>query len=341
MKPSARRTALCMVLCLLLSLPAFAAGEQIVQKAAFAGMLDRIAFTLPAGGCTIIESDYPGMFEDVRQIYGNSADGEFTLRTADISGWVAATLELYPEEDPFDIRANTLIRFASMIISSYGGQPTDMGAYDGGEYVRMTFHYTYPDTPGVDYEGAAVLNVETGRAVTLYGECGPINSAAVASLLFVDEEEAAAFAASRAPQTLFLGELTVTFPVQTAGQKTDNSRLTACLTGDFDYLAVQFFPNMRIAVSDDDAQAKADLLKAAQRVILPSIGSPSITQAVLTRPVPGVAVLTIVCPDPYFGITNYRCALCCGRENIYYVWSTDTEAGRAFLDSFVWHGAGQ
>ncbi len=336
MKQFPRLISLFLALCLGLGVIASASAEQGTHTDIFTGMLDRIAFELPGSGCTILEGEYPGMFEDARQIYGHSDDGEFTLRTAKIGGWVAGMLEHYPDEDPYHVRANTLIQFAVMIISSYDGEPTDMRAHDGGEYVSASFRFTYPDTPGVDYEGAAILNVETGRAVTVYGECGETNSAAIAALRFVSEEEATAFAETRAPEELDLGEVTVTFPVRPITVDNEFSQLVGCLTDGFDYLAVQVFPGMTIEVSDDDAQAKADLLKAAERVILPTIGNSRITESELTRPAPGVAVLTITCPDPYFGVTNYRCALCIGREYVYYVWSTESEAGQAFLDGFVW-----
>ncbi len=330
-----RAASLFAALCLVLAF-ACAGADSLAPAPIFAGMLDRIAFALPAGGCTIAEGETPGVLEDVRQIYGRSGDGEFTLRTANIAGWIEGMRERYPDESLYHLQANTLLQFASMIIQSYGARPTDMAAHDGGAYVRATFRFTYPDTPGVPYEGAAVLNTETGRAVAFYGASGPETSASIAALRFADDEEAAAFAATRVPETLTFGGLTVTFPVTAVTQEDSTSRLAGCLTDGFDYLAVQFFPGMTLSVSGNDKEAQSELIRAAERVILPTIGNARMTESALTRPAPGVAVLTFTCPDPYFGVTNYRCALCVGPESVWYVWSTDTDAGTAFLNSFEW-----
>ena len=201
----------------------------LAAGAVFAGMLDRIVFALPAGGVTLYEAEYPGLFEDVRQIYGQTEEGEFTLRTADISGWVEGMLAHYPDEDPYHVRANTLIQFAVQILSSYGARPTDMKAHDGGEYVSASFRFTYPDSPGVPCEGVAWLNVETGRAVTLYGTVSPALSAAIGAMRFADAEEQAAWDA-REPQTVDLDGLTVTFPVPATIQEGAGTRVAACLT---------------------------------------------------------------------------------------------------------------
>lgn len=314
-----------------------ALAEQPSAGAVFTGMLDRIVFALPAGGMTLYEGEDPGFLEDVRQIYGRTPEGEFSLRTADISGWIEGMLAHYPNEDPYHVRANTLIQFAAQILSSYGAQPTDMKAHDGGEYVAARFRFTYPDSPDVPCEGAAWLNVKTGRAVALSGTSGAALSAAIGAMRFADAEEQAAWDA-REPETVTFDGLAVTFPVPATVQRGDGTRVVACLTDRFEYLAVQVIENTTLTVPEDDAEATRLLVKTANRVIVPTLGDSVLSEPALTRPASGTAVLSFACSDPSFGefATVYRCALCITPRNVYYVWSADTETGRAFLDSFVW-----
>ncbi|MBR6027991.1 MAG: hypothetical protein IKP40_02800 [Clostridia bacterium] len=334
---SLRRLLLCL-LTLTLCLPsAGVLAEEPSVGLIYQGMLDRIAFALPGGGRSIYESDEPGIFEDVRQIYGWGEEGEFTLRTADISGWIAGMQEYYPDEELYHIRANTLIQFAAMMPMTYGAQPADMRAHDGGDYVSASFTFIYPDEPEVPCEGFAYLNTATGRAVALYGSSGENPGWCREALRFVEESEQEAWL-NREPETVSLGRLKATFPVPPVDQQGGKNRVTGCLTDRFEYLAVQTFADTTLAVPEDDEEARSLLEGAARKEILPTIPDTEILSSTLTRPAEGVAVLTFDAQDPQFGAfgTRYRCALCVTPDAVYYIWSTDTETGRAFLDSLDW-----
>ena len=324
-------------LCALLLTLCLAQAEEGGAAAIFQGMLDRIVFPLPSGGTVFYESDYPGMFEDVRQIYGSTKEGEYTLRTADISGWISGMMAHYPDMDAYRVRANTLIQFAAMIPMSYGAQPENMKAHDGGEVITASFTFAYPDMPEVPNEGRAWLNTATGRAVALYGTACEELEEAFAGMRFATEEEQAAWD-SREPETVSMGRLAVTFPIPPVRQQVGDSLVTGCLTDRFEYMAVQVFEGTVLRVPGEDGEAREMMEQAAEYAILPTIEGVQITASELTRPAEGVTVLTFNCADPQYGdfATVYRCALCAAPDAVYYVWSMDSEAGRAFLDSFVW-----
>jgi len=246
-------------------------------------------------------------------------------------------LEHYTDMDPYHVRANTLIQFAAMIPMSYGAQPDNMKANDGGGVITASFTFAYPDAPDVPNEGRAWLNTATGRAVALYGTACAELEKAFDGMRFASEDEQAAWD-SREPETVAMGRLTVTFPIPAAREQAGESSVTGCLTDRFEYMAVQVFEGTVLTVPGEDDEARALMERAAGQAILPTIEGVRIISSELTRPAEGVTVFTFNCADPQYGdfATVYRCALCAAPDALYYVWSVDSEAGRAFLDSFVW-----
>lgn len=337
---------LSMLLCLALL---FAPGAQALENSddqaldLYGGMIGHIAFALPNAPQRLADADYEGLWTNSVQLAGYcvsddelKSGGEFQFRTADISAWISGMTAANPDQSAYHIKANTLLQYAAFMVLQFGGELADMKASEKDEFVAVSFTYTYPDTPGAQYEGRAFL--ENGVAVCLIGEkCGELTRA-LERLRIVTDEEMRAYDAHE-PETYAMGALSAVFPTPITAVQEDEATYAACFARDFSYLGIQYMPLGYDVLGVQEDALKDALMTVAQTKVLPAVNGQTVYDAVLSMPAPDMALLTFTTVNtvPYgeeYG-QKFLCRLYMGARGVYYVYAADTTTGAAFMDSLA------
>ena len=329
------RALLCAAL-LCLGLCPRAAADSAPAGDGFRFLKDGVFCTLPNAGKLYHEPDYEDGWTGSEVIWSETAEGEFCMRTADLTGMLEYFAGAYPGGSMENYQASAMLNYANIIIQSFGGSYSDLdfGVEDGA--VWTTFGITYPDSPGASFEGRGLML--GSRAVVVYGASGEELSAAMASIRVATEEEQAQWL-GRTGERYSLGALTADFPLPVTRTEAGDTAEAFCLTDSLCCLALRKM-DRQWTVPEDDEEAERFLLQAAQTCVLPELPGAQVKESVLTRPAEGVAVLTFTAAEYDIGnyVTTYRFQLWVTPDRVYIVRADTTEEGEAFLNSIEYTG---
>jgi len=303
----------------------------------FRGKVGRIAFALPGVPQWVLDHDYPGLWINSVQLFGNAADGaEFQLRTADIGEWIQAYKEAYPQANPQEWKVQALFSYAMFMIKTFEGEINNPAAFEEDGLVYASFDYAYPDAPGQAYRGKAIL--DGSLAVSLTGAVSGQTDKAFDLLTGLSEAEAASQAAP-ANSPWSMGSLSAVFPGAVHEQETGQSLLAACFAEDFSFMQIEAFARgARLPGKEGDA-LRDELILLAKRVMLPGIHGQSISNPMVSRPARDMVALdfTSVNTEPLgeeYG-QRFLGRLYLGERGVYYIWAADTATGQAFMDNLA------
>lgn len=328
---------------LLLAALLFCAAIPVLGQAAdgalpmdlFRGRVGRVLFSLPPMPQRIADQDYPGLWKNSVQLFGNSMDGaEFQLRTADIGEWIEGYQKEWPDAEPMDWRVQALLGYALFMIRTYQGEYANVTAREEEGLVLVEYSYTYPDSPGVEYRGKAIL--DGTLAVSLNGEVSPQMNQVFEQLKGLSVKEAEKLPPPT-PKNWALGSLSAVFPDKVYESETNGSVITTCYGADFSLLVIQAFP-LGVRLPELTGKALEDeLVRLAEKVMLPNIQSETVYAPIVSLPVEDTMMLAFesVNTVPYgeeYG-QRFLGRLYLGARGVYYVWAADTETGRAFMES--------
>lgn len=323
-----------LVLCAFLHTPG-KAENWLPPAGMFQGTVGRIHFSLPGVPQRVEDRDYPGFWKNSVQLFGDSLDGaEYQLRTADIQAWLEGYQKEWPDADPLEWKAQALFGYSQFMIRTFQGQYADLTAREKDGLVVVQYSYTYPDSPGVEYQGKAIL--DGNLAVSLTGAVSPGMNQAFDQLRGLSPKEAEK-AAVPMPETWEQGAFSALFPSAIHRGKTADSLVAACFSPDFSLLQIQAFP-LGVRLPDKEGAALRDELTAlAKRVMLPTIQGETVYAPEVSFPAFDMVMLAFESVNTYpfgeeFG-QRFLCRLYLGRRGVYYVWAADTETGQAFMDS--------
>ena len=300
----------------------------------FQGLIGSVYFALPGAPVLIRDADYPGQWTDSFQLLGNCyEDGaEYQLRTADISPWIAANQEEYPEDSYEENALQAMFSYASFMIEFMGGKITDSQAAFEEDYLYLKFNYTYPDTPGEEYSASCIL--DGTRAVCLCAEqCGH-GKEALSRLAPATEEQKAAFAA-RQPETVNYFGLSVTFPCAPSVSEKENSVTALCFPEDFTLVIADYIP-VRVSIGASEEEVKPSLQYLADRE-MQGLGGEKANEGTLSGSADTLWQFTFTgTGDLGYGepfAQSWVGMICISENGVWYFKASDTETGRAFIRS--------
>lgn len=302
----------------------------------YSGVVGRIAFSLPNMSIMLRDSDNEEVWTNSIQLAGHTLSGEeFQFRTADISPWIEGFRQRMPGKTEQECRTLALFNFAGFFIKTGDGEMTNLVAYheDGAEIV--TYDYSYPDAPGVAYQGKAILWQTT--AVYLGGAVCDQLTQALERLTVVDEAQAQAFL-QRPQDKRTIGILTAQFPNQATTAGDDKAQVAVCFAADFTYSGIKY-ENVSVQLPATEEETKRELVKIAERYTLPAYTGETVMEPVLSYPAKDMALLSFKTKSTYpYGEElgqSWLCRLYIGKQGFYLVDAADTKTGAAFMDSIA------
>lgn len=326
----------------------------------FRTMVGRISFTVPSLPDLFHEADLE--VETIRKMGGGyggwthkiqlagSTDGgaEFIVHIADVAPMMQWMRQEQPGQDEEQYQLNALINLAHFYLAIFNGEftdgPTPAMARAGDTLLpQMTFSYAYPqEEDGREYCGKAMI--DGTQAVILMGEKDAANLAMLNDMRPVPAETAAAFH-GRQPQTVLLGRMRVTFPVPPETDNGEGHYFSHVYTPDYAYLNAEHLAiplEMLLGEEVTDDLLETFLTYAAQGYQDAGV----IAEYTVYRVAEGVYAFDGASAKSPRYIENHGPALTlvrgyCTREGVYTLNATDTEMGRAFLDSAVFAEEGK
>ncbi len=326
-----KRLSCCLCICLLLSVfPAFAeenTDAALQAMALFKGEKDGVAFALPGFAERLQDEDRPGYWKDSVQLAGSCAEdgAEFQLRTADISDWLKSYRAVNPDAKARDVMAQVLYRYSTLMLSAFGASTAHIKAKAVGEDgLILTYDYTYPDTPGVQYHAKCVLSAGKAYCLTME-DCGHFES--VRDALRMTEEAAAV-----GDEKVDIAGLTAVFPHAPLVRKEDDYTVLAAFSGDWSYLSVQYVP-ARVTLPEEENERWRQLLKVAADKVIPAVGGSEVLSPRLFSLGDGYMLSFASVLTERLGEYGQRwlLRLYITSGGLWYVYAADTEDGAAFM----------
>ncbi len=304
-----------------------------------------IAFALPQLPQQL-EQEANTIFNWRKEYYFTTEDGEYSIAVADIAPLMEQIKVLLKDQEAkdIDLEVQSVLNYASLIIvKAFNGQFKQIGAQEitvgDASYVNVQFTYQYGDLPDVEYLGNALMDGTTmvlamvtndERGQEIVSHMRPLSDEALENLT----------ASLTAPCEQTIGRLTVSFPASVRQGKQADGYIPywVCFTQDGEIMYAEQF-QAGIVPDDDTAEALQKMLSAAveRRIMLGIAGSDLQITALDTLP-DGTVMMAF-----RFATEFQPYEACCGRiyrtpdQDYCIIYSFDTEAGRAFVDSAVWN----
>ena len=326
---------------------AFAAAAEEMDFSAykfFRSMEGRISYTLPDKPSMVgYDADLEGVFKDSTILAGTLEDGgEYMIHIADLSPFVQRTIEQYQDDtEDVNMGPSAMLTYANAYIVMYDGkiEQYEPIEFDGeaANICGVSFTYEYGDTPGVPYSGKGLM--DGMRTVVLMGTSGDSFDALAAELQPATQAEVSAFAA-RQPDTLRLGELTVTFPTPAYGFEQEQGVQYLAYGDQFTYCNVQRIPiGLDISAAAEDEETLNSIMEEhAKEMMQQDVGTETLDEYTVDTLSPTAFCVSGKCTAPgSYGIYNptylFRAYISLG--GLYYVLADDTDVGAEFMQSIT------
>ena len=322
----------CLCICLLMSVfPALTeenTDEALQAMKLFKGEKDGVAFALPGFAERLKDEDNPGYWKDSVQLAGSCAEdgAEFQLRTADISEWLKTYRAVKPNAKDRDVMAQVLYRYSTVILSTFGAETANIKAKTVGEDgLILTYDYTYPDTPGIQYYAKCIIRAGKAYCLTMQ-ECGHWESARDALRM---TEEASA---SAGYDKVDIAGLEAVFPQAPVIREEDAYTVLAAFSEDWSYLSVQYIPG-RVSLPEEENERWNQILKVAGEKVMPAVGGSEVISPRLFSLGDGYMLSFSSVSTERLGEYGQRwlLRLYITSVGIWYVYAADTEEGAAFM----------
>lgn len=342
---------LCCILALLLCLSVLTvfAQDALVDEF-FRCQVGQISFALPGYPQIFHEEDLPARefegtycaWQNKIQLAGSGAEGgEYQVHIADLTPAIEWMREDRPGEDEVQYQLNALMNLITFYLAIHEGSLTEdvepIRAKAGDqEFVELTFGYTYPDAPGVEYRGRAFM--DGYQAVVMMVEADEANLAALSDMRPLSAEKAAAFHQA-VPETVTVGRLQFTFPEAPLATLDEGYWLYEAFTPDFGYVAVEHMQAdlsyMLSGSMDEDTLLSALAENTAQAYQQQSIiGEYEVRKLAEGMYAFEAMEVDTLYPEGY-GPTGVHILAVFTLEGVYTVSAVDTEMGRAAFGTLV------
>ena len=317
-------------LCLMAAAAVCNAEEDGLEKSMslFHGEKNGIAFALPGFGERVMDVDREGYWKDSIQLAGSCVEdgAEYQLRAADISAWQKTYRSIHPDAEPRTVMAQTLYAYSSIILKSYDAKMTGIKAKTVGEDAMiLTYDYTYPDTPGVQYRAKCVL--KAGYACCLTMEACDHQQKVMDALHLAEGT-----AEWQPMSVLDIAGLEATFPREPVEYEQENTIIYAGFTDDWSYLSVQYIP-ARLVLPENETELWETMLRLGREKVIPAFGGKEVTDPRLYSLGNGYMLAFSSISAEHFGEygQHWQCRLYVTDGGVWYVYAADTEDGSAFL----------
>lgn len=349
MKRGFRLIALLLGFCLLLPAGLAAETEEPAVCEAYRMMAGRISFTFPAAPRLVLEKDRTmeeslerggayAAWTDKIQLAGETESGaEFRAHILNAEPMLAWMKENHPGEKedqyPFHALLNLAQYFADCLDAAITEQPA-MG-YTGPQDAPLpVIMFSYRNTrSAVWHYGKGMMDGTT--AVFLMGREDPDILAAIKDMRAVSGEARDAFS-QREPETAVIEKMKITFPVPPVQEGAIGHAAQHVLCSDGTMLEADFLdmPIWMIAEGDD---INREIRKFVENSAKGYKERDVITDYEIIRVADGLYGFSATCQisEMVNGMVPVRELMRCyvSENGIYTVKATDTETGRAFLDS--------
>ena len=227
-----------------------ASAQETMVDEFFRCQAGQISFVLPGYPQIFREEDLPARefentycaWQNKLQLTGSGAmNGEFQVHIADLTPSIEWMREDRPGEEEVQYQLNALMNLVTFYLAIHSGNVTEdvqplLAKAGDQHFVELTFGYTYPDAPGVEYRGRGFM--DGNLAVVMMVHADEANLAALNDMRPLSAEKADAFHQS-APETVTVGLLQFTFPEAPLATLDDGYWLYEAFTQDFGYVSVE------------------------------------------------------------------------------------------------------
>lgn len=241
---------ICILCSMMLVISLSASAQEPLVDEFFRCQAGRISFALPGYPQIVSEEDLPARelegtycaWQNKLQLMGAGAmGGEFQVHIADLTPSIEWMREDRPGEEEAQYRYNALMNTVSFYLAIHSGNVTDDVSVsriptEDDFIAEITFGYTYPDAPGVEYRGRGFL--DGNLAVIMMVHADEANLAALNDMQPLSAEKAAVFHQA-APETVTVGRLQFTFPEAPLTTLDNGYWLYEAFTPDFGYVSVE------------------------------------------------------------------------------------------------------
>lgn len=348
MKHWAKLFALCLALCLLAP-SGWAEQSEATVSEAYRMMAGRISFSFPAAPSLVHEDDRTmeqslehggpyAAWTDKVQLAGETQSGaEFRVHILNAEPMLAWIKENHPDEQedqyPFHVLLNLAQYFADCLDGAIPEAPK-MG-YTGPQDAPLpVIMFGYRTTRSATWHyGKAMMDGST--AVFMMGRDDPAVLAAIKDMRAVDQEARDAYDA-RGPETVTAGKLQVTFPVPPVQEDAVGHIAYHVLCPDGSLLEADYL-EMPIWMLDEDEDTNRAIKKITQNSADGYKERDVITEYEILKVADGLFGFSSKCQiqEMINGMIPVRALMYyyVSENGIYTVKATDTETGRAFLES--------
>ena len=333
---------------------ASAAESDIAQSTAedfFRSLEGQISFTVPGLSRVYREHDlladslgesgtlYYG-WQNKLQLSGTTAEEtEYQVHIGDLTSMLEKMRSDAPQSSEMDLQLNAMTHFAWFYMSLYDGnfveEPVaDQMVVDGRSFPVLTFSYAYPDAEDVAYIGKGMM--DGTKAVIFMGQKSDALDRLLAEMQVIPAAEAEAFRA-RPAQKVSLGRMEITFPVPPDVQQTGISTFYDAFTPEYAYLSVEHLPfDLSSMMGEMDADSFLEGMAqsaAAGYQQQGAIGEYTVSKiAENAYRVDAYGTLSEVEQQV---MAREHIHMYVSLTGVYTVYSVDTPAGDAFLDSII------
>lgn len=337
------------ILCMLLCVCFLSASAQETQvDEFFRCQVGQISFVLPGYPQIFHEEDLPARelqgtymaWQNKIQLNGSGAmNGEFQVHIADLTPSIEWMREERPDEEEVQYQYNALMNMISFYLAIHNGSVSDdVSAHrvksDDRYFPVLSFSYSYPDAPGVKYQGRAFM--DGTLAVVMMVEADAGNLAALEDMHVVSAEEAAAFL-QEDPHTVTAGRLQLTFPEAPLATVSEGHCLYEAFTPDFGYVSVEYMQADLSYMLTNGMDADTLLRTLAESAAQSYQAQGIISEYEIRKLDEGMYAFDAMEIDSNFpegyGPAASRILAVFTLEGVYTVTAIDTEMGRAFYES--------
>ncbi len=301
----------------------------------FRGRIGYIGFALTGMPWVAHEADLEDYWTESILMGGHCGlDGsEYQFRSADISPLIEKHKKDHPELGDAENERDALYDYMTFYIYYYDGE-TGQAVYDEEEGM-ISFHYTYPDSPGCTYSAKGYLR-GTEAVILLIQDCDHSEKALSLLAPMTADERQALLVSQTAIHEDFMG-IGMTFPTTPYIFTDDNGVTMAfCFTRDFDRVVAQYIP-MGLTVSADGDELE-DCMNTLAKQAAGSLckNEPDIQNGIVSGSEElwqydfsfetslGYEPLS---PEKWLG------RVYTGEDGMWYLLANDSPAGRGYMDS--------
>ena len=341
---------LCLALCLLL--PAAKAEEEAAPNAAYRMMAGRIAFAFPAAPSLILEDDraieqslekdgpYAAWTDKIQLACETESGAEFRAHILNAAPMLKWLRESYPEQQeeqyPFQALLFLAEYFADCLDASIPEAPT-MG-YTGPQDAPLpVVLFGYRTTRSADWHyGKAMLDGDL--AVFVMGREDPEVLEAIKEMRAVDQAARDAYE-QRGPETVTIRKMNVTFPVPPVLEDAVGHLAQHVLCADGTLLEADFLDMPLWMFAEEGGDTNQEIKKFVENSAEGYKERDVITDYEIRKVADGLYGFSAKCQmkELINGMIPVRELMHCyvSADGIYTIKATDTETGRAFLDSIA------